>query len=190
VAISRRAFLTGAPPFSRPASLRLNDASGHATECITIHAAVRRRRAPHRARGRSGGSSERQPGRSSTASTGLSPDDGLQSSHTAHGLRSASGSADGTTSRWVTEKPGENARRAADMDGLWVPGSHWLSRADLDVRLAAGSPVGAGGGSSGQAGALGCGASGRGAPARRSASSAARLCRTASAPYRWGARWP
>jgi hypothetical protein len=67
---------------------------------------------PHRARARSGGSSERQPGRSSTASTGLSPDDGLQSSHTAQGLRSASGSADGTTSRWVMEKAGENARRA------------------------------------------------------------------------------
>jgi hypothetical protein len=33
---------------------------------------------PHRARARSGGSSERQPGRSFTASTGLSPDGGLQ----------------------------------------------------------------------------------------------------------------
>jgi hypothetical protein len=45
----------------------------------------------------------------------LSPDDGLQSSHTPQGLRSASGSADGTTSRWVMEKAGENARRAADL---------------------------------------------------------------------------
>ena len=32
--------------------------------------------------------------------------------HTAQGLRSTSGSADGTTSRWVIEKDGENARRA------------------------------------------------------------------------------
>jgi putative restriction endonuclease len=62
---------------------------------------------------RSGGSSARQPGRSFTASTGLSPDGGLQASHTAQGLRSASGSADGTTSRWVREKARENARRAA-----------------------------------------------------------------------------
>jgi len=44
-----------------------------------------------------------------TASTGLSPDGGLQASHTAQGSRSASGSADGTTSRWVMEKAGENA---------------------------------------------------------------------------------
>ena len=58
---------------------------------------------------------ERQPGRSFTASTGLSPGGGLQASHTAQGLRSASGSADGTTSRWVMEKARENARRAADM---------------------------------------------------------------------------
>jgi hypothetical protein len=64
---------------------------------------------PHRARARSGGSSERQPGRLFTASTGLSPDGGLQASHTAQGSRSASGSADGTTSRWVMEKAGENA---------------------------------------------------------------------------------
>jgi hypothetical protein len=49
---------------------------------------------PRRARARSGGSSARQPGRSFTASTGLSPGGGLQASHTAQGLRSASGSAD------------------------------------------------------------------------------------------------
>ncbi len=48
----------------------------------------------------------------------LSPDDGLQPSHTAQGLRSASGSADGTSSRWVMEKAGENARRAARMAGF------------------------------------------------------------------------
>jgi hypothetical protein len=64
---------------------------------------------PHRARVRSGRSSERQPGRLFTASTGLSPDGGLQASHTAQGSRSASGSADGTTSRRVMEKAGENA---------------------------------------------------------------------------------
>jgi hypothetical protein len=39
----------------------------------------------------------------------LSPDGGLQASHTAQGSRSASGSADGTTSRRVMEKAGENA---------------------------------------------------------------------------------
>ena len=45
------------------------------------HALLKRSHMPDRARASSGGSSERQPGRSSTASTGLSPDDGLQSSH-------------------------------------------------------------------------------------------------------------
>jgi hypothetical protein len=45
----------------------------------------------------------------------LSPDGGLQASHIAQGLRSASSSADGTTSRWVMEKARENARRAADL---------------------------------------------------------------------------
>ena len=84
---------------------------------IFMQAIVPRERAhmPHRARARSGGSSARQPGRSFTASTGLSPEGGLQASHTAQGLRSASGSADGTTSRWVMEKARENARRAADL---------------------------------------------------------------------------
>jgi hypothetical protein len=48
----------------------------------------------------------------------LSPEGGLQASDTAQGLRSASGSADGTTSRWVMEKARENARRAADLGAL------------------------------------------------------------------------
>ena len=48
---------------------------------------------------------------------GLVADGGLQASHTAQGWQSASGSADGTTSRWVMEKTRENARRAADRCG-------------------------------------------------------------------------
>ncbi len=90
----------------------------------------------HRARARSGGSSERQAGCSFTASTGLSPERGLQASHTAQGSRSASGSADGTTSRWVMEKARENApsRRSVRLGGRGRAAA-WLPRSGCSGRL-------------------------------------------------------